>query len=129
MSAEFEGANRRKFNRMLFSAQDDVFGIVSLQASDAQTYIFKIADIGAGGLRFIVQRTNLPAIGRGDRLHLRAVGGLTQLDFVGRLELEIRWLLDEPAFAHVVVGCQFTDISETLQRQIDEFVRLESRRR
>jgi len=122
MPDEFEGANRREFKRIPFSPSEEVLGVVSLTETDRDIYHFKIADIGAGGLRFIVRREDLPTIDYGNRLFLKSINGESQLAFLCPQELEIMWFLDKRIFTYVLIGCRFKKISKDKQQRVDEFI-------
>lgn len=113
---------RRKFKRILFSAEDEVTGVVSLSESDDDPMAYKIADFSAGGLRFLIQKVDWGEIEKGDTLLLEKINGKSQLDFVSDLQLEVKWIMDDPVFEHVMIGCEFSDISDTDRNRIEQFV-------
>jgi len=114
--------DRRKFKRILFSAEDEVTGVVSLSESDDETKAFKIADFSAGGLRFLIQKVDWGEIEKGDTLLLQTINGKSQLDFISDLQLEVKWIMDDPVFEHVMIGCEFSGISDTDRKRIEQFV-------
>ncbi|PIP07035.1 MAG: hypothetical protein COX51_07540 [Syntrophobacteraceae bacterium CG23_combo_of_CG06-09_8_20_14_all_50_8] len=122
MVDEYEIANRREFKRFPFSPSEEVLGLVSLTDTDHDIHHFKIADIGAGGLRFIVRREDLPTIDYGNTLFLKSINGESRLAFLGPQELEIMWFLDKRIFAYVLIGCRFKKISKDKQNRVDEFI-------
>ena len=119
--------DRRKFKRILFSAEEEVTGVVSLSGADDETVAFKIADLSAGGLRFLTQKTDSGNIKMGDTLLLQTIDGKSQLDFISDLQLEVRWIMDDPRFAHAMIGCEFSDISDSDREHIEQFVESELR--
>ena len=110
----------------VFSAKDDITGMVTFPEKGASPFTFKIADIGAGGLRFILPRDDAPeTVSVNDKMMLGEIKGRPQLEGVADIELEVRWIMEPEMFAHMVIGCQFANISEEIQKQIDSFVESE----
>jgi len=114
--------DRRKFKRILFSVEDEVAGVVSLSESDDDAMAFKIADFSAGGLRFLIQKVDWGEIKKGDTLLLQTINGKSQLNFISDLQIEVKWIMDDPVFRHVMIGCEFSDISDTDRERIEQFV-------
>ena len=112
--------DRRRFKRVVFSAVDEVEGLVQLP-KNAEVGL-KIADIGAGGLRFIPQRADALDIRTGITLNLLRIRGQNQLTFLAGAKLVVKWIIDEPQFAHVMIGCEFMAFPENIRRQIEHFV-------
>ena len=124
MKKYYAGDDRRRFKRVIFSAADEVEGLVQLPNSIEVA--LKIADIGAGGLRFIPQRADVPGIRSGITLHLLRIRGQNQMTFLTGVKMVVKWIIDEPQFAHVMVGCEFEADSEDIRRQIDSFAASET---
>ena len=125
MNRNKNGVDRRRFKRIAFTVSDEIAGWVLLP-NDTEV-LLKIADIGAGGLRFIPQRNEAEGIKPGAQLILTRIQGYTRLKFLSRLKLIVRWIIDESQFAHVMIGCEFVNISEKQRHQIDLFVAAEAR--
>ncbi len=125
MDKNHNGSERRKFKRIVFSATDEVMGMFTFPKVADDLISYKIADISAGGLRFILPRENDLKISTGDKFFLREIRGRTKLDFVADIELEVKWVMDHEMFEHIMIGCEFLNISEAVQTQIDQFVELE----
>lgn len=117
-------ADKRRFKRIMFTAADEVAGLV--QAPNDVELTLKIADISAGGLRFILPRDTSVGILPGCQLSLLCIQGQLQLKFLPRIKLAVRWLIDEPQFAHVMIGCEFIEHSENIRKQIEIFVAAET---
>ena len=125
MTRKNKGVDRRRFKRIAFAASDEIAGRVLLP-NDTEA-LFKIADIGAGGLRFIPMRNAAIGIKPGTQIFLTRIQGYTRLKFLSRLKLNVKWIIDESEFAHVMIGCEFINISEKQRHQIDLFVAAEAR--
>ena len=125
MNRNNDGIDRRRFKRIAFTASDEIAGWVLLP-NDTEA-LFKIADIGAGGLRFIPLRNKSVGLKPGVQIYLTRIQGYTRLKFLSRLKLIVKWIIDESQFPHVMIGCEFVDISEKQRQQIDLFVAAEAR--
>lgn len=117
---------RRQYNRVVFSASDNVLGEFDLPGISDEVILVKILDLSAGGLRFVLPRDACGDIDAGYNLFLQTIIGMSRLEFVSRMELEVRWILDNPAFENVMIGCEFLSVSEIVRKQIDQFVETEA---
>ncbi|UCH21013.1 MAG: PilZ domain-containing protein [Deltaproteobacteria bacterium] len=125
MEKDYDGSEKRKFKRIVFSAKDKVMGVFTFPKVSDDLISYKIADISAGGLRFIVFRKDDLQISTGDKFFLQEIKGKTKLDVVADIELEVKWVMDHEMFEHIMIGCEFLNISEAVQTQIDQFVEFE----
>jgi c-di-GMP-binding flagellar brake protein YcgR len=105
MEKDYDGSEKRKFKRDLIS--------------------YKIADISAGGLRFILPRGGDLKVSIGDTFFLHEIKGKSQLKFVADIELEVKWTMDHEMFEHIMMGCEFVTIAEDVRKQFDRFVESE----
>ena len=129
MEKNYDGAEKRKFKRMIFSAKDEVMGVVAWPGDAHGLRTYQISDISAGGMRFILSKGDAPQIiDHSDPLYLREIKGKPQLGFIAALQLQVRWVIEHEMFEHMVIGCEFVDISEDVQKQIDRFVESELQR-
>jgi c-di-GMP-binding flagellar brake protein YcgR len=117
--------DRRKFKRILFSAEEEVTGVVSPSGTDDEAMVYKIADLSAGGLRFLIQKIDWGEIKTGEMLLLQTINGKSQLDFISDLQLEVKWIMDDPRLAHAMIGCEFSGISDSDRERIEQFVESE----
>lgn len=116
---------RRRFRRLAFSAKDEIYGEVGFADPSVKSKILKIADIGAGGLRFVELRTESRWLNTGDAITLRKITGHKRLAFLADVLLEVKWILDEEQFEHVIIGCEYMNMAPLQRRQIDRFVQEE----
>ncbi len=122
MKKQFDGPEKRRFQRAVFSIGDGVIGVFSTDGFTNDSIAASITNLSAGGLQFILPRDTSPEIGAGDRLILREIKGTTGLRFVSNLELEVKWVMDLQIFEHVGIGCEFLNASDAIMDQIDRFV-------
>ena len=125
MDKNYDGSEKRKFKRIVFSAKDEVMGVFTFPGPADDQFTYKIADIGAGGLRFILPRDDDLKVSIGDTFFLREIKGKSQLEFVDGIELEVKWTMDHEIFEHIMIGCEFVNIAEDVRKQIDQFVESE----
>ena len=125
MEKDYDGSERRKFKRIVFSAKDEVMGAFKFSGLSDKLVSYKIADIGVGGLRFILPRDDDLKISIGDAFVLHEIKGKTQLEFAADIELEVKWVMDHEMFAHLMIGCEFVTITEDARKLIDQFVESE----
>ncbi len=121
MEKDYDGSEKRKFKRIVFSAKDEVMGVFSFPGIADDFLSYTIADIGAGGLRFILPKDDALKIATNDTLFLREIKGKSQLQFVADIELEVKCTMDHEMFAHIMIGCEFVTIAEDVRKQIDQF--------
>jgi len=126
MERVHDGDDRRRFKRIMFSAADEIVGLVQFP-NDVEV-AFKIADIGAGGLRFIPQRDEAVGIRSGTTLLLLRIQGKKQLKFLSGIKLVVKWIIDESQFAHVMLGCEYATCTENIRRRIEAFVAAETKK-
>jgi c-di-GMP-binding flagellar brake protein YcgR len=127
MSDEYAGTERRNHQRIVFSARDEVIGDVNVPTAVQSQLALKIADISAGGVRFLMPRTDAGDIRSGEIFLLQRIRGNAALAFVQSVAAEVRWVLDHPSFDHLLIGCAFVSPTEAFQRQIEQFVVTEMR--
>jgi hypothetical protein len=94
MEKDYDGSEKRKFKRIVFSAKDEVMGVFTLPGFVDDLVSHKIADISAGGLRFILPRGDDLKVGIGDTFFLHEIKGKPQLAFVADIDLEVKWVMD-----------------------------------
>jgi c-di-GMP-binding flagellar brake protein YcgR len=125
MEKDYDGSEKRKFKRIVFSAKDEVMGAFTFPKVADDMISYKIADISAGGVRFILPRGGDLKVGIGDTFFLHEIKGKSQLEFVADIELEVKWTMDHEMFEHIMIGCEFVTIAEDVRKQIDQFVESE----
>jgi c-di-GMP-binding flagellar brake protein YcgR len=125
MEKGYDGSERRKFKRIVFSAKDEVMGVFKFSGLPDKSVSYKLADFSAGGLRFILPRNDELNVSIGDTFFLHEIKGRTQLEFSTYIELEVKWTMDHEIFQHIMIGCEFIHMTETFQKQIERFAESE----
>ena len=127
MDHNHDGPERRKFKRIVFSARDEVIGVFTFSGSPDKRVSYKIADISAGGLRFILPRDADLKINVGDTISLHEITGKKKLEIDGDIWLEVKWTMDHDMFQHIMVGCEYIHVTEVFQEQLEAFAESEHR--
>ena len=125
MEKDYHGSEKRRFKRIVFSVKDDVKGVFTFPKITDDRVLFKIADIGAGGLRFILARDDDLKLNIGDTFFLHEIRGKNKLEFTADIQLEIKWMMDHEIFQHIMVGCEFIHIIVDFQKQLEQFAESE----
>lgn len=112
---------RRKFTRFLFSADNRVFGEFNFPEIFKERISLKILDISAEGMQFTIARETGGKVCVGSSIIFHYVNEYPALEFVPRIRLKVKWILDNPVFKNIFVGCQFMNISEEIKQKIDQF--------
>jgi|GEM_PF-1517889 len=124
MQNEYQGSERRKYRRVLFTPDRIVEGVVVFETADKE-HSLKIADISVGGLRFMLKRGATGTIKMGDICFLRRIVGQLDVHFQQAPEIEIRWIMDVPAFQFVMIGGEFKNLSDQAADQLEHLVNAE----
>ena len=111
---------KREHARILFSSADRVFGEFSVPEISEEMVSLRILDFSAGGLQCTITRETEGKVGVGSTIILHHVRGYSALEFVPLIVLKVRWILDNPIFENILLGCQFMDISETIEQKINK---------
>lgn len=122
MKQQFNGPEKRRFKRAVFSIEDGIIGVFSSDDFTNDSMAASIMNLSAGVLQFILPRDTSQEIDAGDRLILREIKGTVDLELASNIELEVKWIMDLQIFEHIGIGCEFLNISEETRVQIDQFV-------
>lgn len=114
-------AEKRKSKRTYFTATDGVFAVIELPGPDKMSLSTNLLSLSEGGISFIAQREN-NTMEKGAELLLVRVFEPQELSFLHELPVEICHIIEDDELPHVVCGCQFKSIPETLQVKIREFL-------
>ncbi len=126
MQNDFNGSEKREFQRHVFTSDDEVVGFFESPKITADLLSYNIADISAVGLKFFIFRNDQHPIEIGDTFILKKIMGKLKLAFITEIDLKVQWVVDHDLFGHIAVGCQFINISEADQTRIDRFVQYET---
>lgn len=109
---------RRQHQRIFFSGRDNV--VVSFAWKERPTVSFtaSMMDISGGGIGVTLKKEAAPEMEKGDILILKHIRNLDLFPDPG-LAMEIRWVFNHKAMAHIALGCEFIAPSAAMQAQIE----------
>lgn len=125
MQNEYQGKERRKFRRMLFTPDRTIEGVVVFSETAEREYPFRISDISLGGMRFMLKREDAGNIKIGDICFLRRIQGQLNIHFDQAPEIEIKWIMDEAVFQFVMIGCAFKALTDSASDQLERMLQAE----
>jgi hypothetical protein len=118
-----DGANeRRRFQRIFFSIEDGVKGILAFSDHQRGLLVAHIINIGEGGLGLAVSKDKKGKIAKGDQIILTHITGMQDLESLVNVDVEIKWLMEDPSLEFVVFGCKFLNIPEPMRDAIGIFL-------
>jgi len=117
-----ETNERRRFQRIFFSIEDGIKGIIAFLDHQRGLLVAHIINIGEGGLGLAVSKDKKDKIIKGDQIILTHITGMQGLESLVNVDAEIKWLMDDPSLEFVVFGCKFLDISEPMKDAIGRFI-------
>jgi len=118
-----EEKEKRRFQRIFFSIEDGIKGIIAFSDHQRGLLVAHIINIGDGGLGLAVSKDKKGKIAKGDQIILTHITGIQGLESLINVDAEIKWILDNPSLEEFVVfGCKFLDISEPMKDAIGIFI-------
>lgn len=113
--------NRRRFERIFFSAEDRITGSFSL--ADFSVYSdAAVMDLSVGGIRLTIGKDEFSHLKEGERLRLIQLEGAFGLEHISHIEMEVRWVLSHPSLNHIGVGCHFLNPTPEVTEHIRVFM-------
>jgi hypothetical protein len=120
MDAEF--TEKRKSERFFFSIQNQVSGTVSSPDRPAESIPIFISGLSKGGFSFLAMRQVVKGLKTGDRIILKKIDDPDLSDIIGNMEVTIRHIIDYKIFLRLAFGCQFNDITESQEKEIQGYI-------
>jgi len=118
-----ETNEKRRFQRIFFSIEDGVKGILAFSDHQRGLLVAHIINIGEGGLGLAVSKDKKGKIAKGDQVILTHITGIKGLESLINVDAEIKWILDNPSLEEFVVfGCEFLDVPEPMRDAIGRFI-------
>jgi len=117
-----ETNEKRSFQRIFFSIEDGIKGIIAFADHQRGIIVAHIINIGEGGLGLAVSKDKKDKIAKGDQVILTHITGMQGLESLVNVDAEIKWLMDDQSLEFVVFGCKFLDIPELIRDAIGTFI-------
>lgn len=112
-------AEKRNAPRIFFEATEKVAAAIN---GAGDPFSADVLNLSSGGLQFSQERAHAVVIKPGDQLNLVGLAGLAELQDVGNITMEVRWIIDKSFLGVISAGCQFIDLSEDFQQKIEQVV-------
>jgi hypothetical protein len=117
-----ETNERRRFQRIFFSIEDGVKGILAFSDHQRGLLVTHIINIGEGGLGLAVGKDKKDKIAKKDQVIITHITGVQGLESLVNVDAEIMWMLENPSLEYVLFGCEFLDVPETMRDTIGIFI-------
>ncbi len=114
--------NNRRHSRLLFSARDHLEAVLVLPECPESTMDARLLNISAGGIGLAVKKELSFPIKAGQNCLLKHIKGHPDWTFIQHVTLEIKWCMQNDFLEHIAFGCEFSDLSQALQKKIDQQV-------
>lgn len=111
---------KRASSRTYFNNGEKIAAAIS--GNGAGPFFVDVLNISAGGLQFSQKRQGALAVRPGDYLTLVGLNGLSELQGIAEVKMEVRWVIDQDFLNIVSAGCQFHGISSAHQEKIRRLV-------
>ncbi len=117
-----EEKEKRRFQRIFFSIEDGIKGIIAFLNHQRGLLVAHIINIGEGGLGLAVGKDKKDRIAKGDQVILTHITGIQGLESLVNVDAEIKWILENPSLEYVLFGCEFLDVPEPMKDAIGIFI-------
>jgi hypothetical protein len=117
------GAEKRKFNRVPFSYNDNILGKFTHPVINDKI-IAHILNLSLKGLYFTMKKEDSKSAKEGDTLIFLELKGPRQQDFIVSIDMEIKRVLDYAELEHFGYGCEFQSLPDSSKEQIKRFLEM-----
>jgi hypothetical protein len=112
---------KRKFNRIPFSYQDNVLGVFTHPGRQDKINAH-ILNFSMQGLYFTMRKEEWKKLAESDRLVLIEIKGPKQSNYILDIEMTVARILDYPDLDYFGYGCKFTSFPDSSVQQIKRFL-------
>jgi c-di-GMP-binding flagellar brake protein YcgR len=116
------GAERRKFNRVLFTIDDGIIGTLSVAGVGDKKISANIINISEGGVCLTFKPILNQKIKEGDRLLLTEIRSAKSKQLIINVDTEIKWISEGELSDKIGTGCEFVDVISDKKVEINDFV-------
>ncbi len=114
---------KRRYSRIFFPVGQKVEAEILHEASGHIVQV-TLLDISEGGVGLRLKRRDDITLSGGDRICLQTIHGQPYLRALSRINMEVRWVLDDSFLDYVALGCQFLDLDEKDRELLQDFTLL-----
>ncbi|MBU0484656.1 MAG: PilZ domain-containing protein [Proteobacteria bacterium] len=122
MNSDNDFKNRRKYERVFFSPDDNVLAVFTITNQEAPPRSTYLTDLSLGGLYFTIKRTEAPCLAVNDKLILNEIKTAVSFQIKAEIEIVIRRIQDYDFVEHIGYGCEFVNITEEIRETIGQLV-------
>jgi len=115
-------AERRQFDRFLFSKEWNVTAKLNLFDGDDTSVVADITNLSEEGLGLNFKNNLLHPLCEGDRAVLIKIEGMPELRFLVGVEMKLQWIIIYNSSRGTPAGCLFDNISPAIREQIRKFI-------
>ena len=116
------GAERRAYNRVLFTVEDGIIGTLSLPGKETDPITAEVINISEGGICLTFKPILNQRIKEGDRLLLTEIRSKKSQQLIINVDTEIKWISENELSNQIGTGCEFGNIPAEEKDRINEFV-------
>lgn len=117
-----EGQDRRGSQRVFFDLEDNIDVMLSPAMSSIKAIPGTLLSISCGGLSIAAAKNQRKNIREGDLLVIANLQLSDNHEPIGRLEVEVKYIMFYKKFDRITVGCIFKRPSDLVTQQIEEYI-------
>jgi hypothetical protein len=117
----------RKFERLPFSSDKGLIGIIIRPESNNDTVVANLADLSKSGLRILTKRSRRRDYCVGESLIFIAIKGTAEVEFKDPVGLEIRWISGPDSAGSLELGCEVVYASDATREKLETFLHSEAK--
>ncbi len=110
---------KRSSPRIFFENTENIAASIN---GSMESFYVDVLNLSSGGLQFSQKRTDAVIIKPGDQLNLVGFSGISGLQEVSEVAMEVRWIIDQSFLGVISAGCQFVNLADNFHRQIEDVV-------
>ncbi len=113
-------AEKRKYPRIYFPKEQEMRAKI-FDRTGTERFFVKILNISEGGVQLTCKRMDHISLKGHPPLLLSGISGLDALNSITNLSMEVRWVMDNDYFDHILLGCEFIEISAENRKILRKF--------
>jgi hypothetical protein len=115
---------KRHYPRVIFRDPKQIAALISLSGEQEQSLVTSILNMGEGGLQISVERKllNGGGIRQGEKVTLNRISGLSELEQLTDISMQVIWIMDNEYLEHVLIGTCFGTLTDEHQGVLRSFI-------
>jgi hypothetical protein len=122
-------AEKRKFNRIPFSYQDNIVGVFTHPGKQDKINAH-ILNLSMQGMYFTMRKEEWKKLSENDQIVVLEIKGPKNSNYILNIEMIVARILDHPELEYFGYGCKFISVPDSSMEQMKRFLEawfLESR--